>query len=300
MIKKPSDLTEKEYVNPGTRACAGCGLALAYRHALKALGDKTILAIPASCLTVLEGIYPQTAVSLSCINSPFPAAAATASGIKAALKAKGKDDFVVAAFAGDGGTYDIGIQALSGAAERQSDFIYTCYDNEAYMNTGTQRSSATPPGVLTTTTPVLTKLQPKKDFLSIMEAHHLPYIATTSPSYPLDLFNKYKKAREIKGMRFIHIAVPCPPGWGYPTQDTVEIGKLAIICGITVLYEIIDGRLFLTGKSKKIAKSGKLKPIDDYIKAQSRFKSISSEQIKAIQEIVDKRWHDITNRAEAP
>jgi len=201
-------LPEEEYVLPGTRACSGCGLSLAYRHILKALGEKTILTIPASCLTVLHGLYPSTSVRLTNINTAFASTAASATGIVAGLKALGKKDYTVVGIAGDGGTFDIGIQALSAAAERNTDFLYICYDNEGYMNTGTQRSSATPMGAFTTTTPA-TKIEHKKDMLAIMEAHGIPYMASASPAYPLDLYDKVAKARAIPGTRFIQINIPC-------------------------------------------------------------------------------------------
>ena len=203
MTKTVMQLPEEEYVLPGTRACSGCGLSLAYRHILKALGEKTILTIPASCLTVLHGLYPCTSVRLTNINTAFATTAASATGIVAGLKALGKTDYTVVGIAGDGGTFDIGIQALSAAAERNSDFLYICYDNEGYMNTGTQRSSATPMGAFTTTTPA-TKIEHKKDMIAIMEAHGIPYMASASPAYPLDLYDKVAKAKTIHGTRYIH------------------------------------------------------------------------------------------------
>ena len=221
-------LNAKEYILPGTRACQGCGLSLSYRYALKALRENTIVTLPASCICVLQGIYPSTPVMIPCLNNSFASTAASAAGIVAGLQALNRTDTTVMAIAGDGGTFDMGIQALSGAAERGTDFIYVCYDNEGYMNTGTQRSSATPLGAITSTTPVLTKQQHKKDFIKIMEAHDLPYLATTSPSYPIDLYDKFVKAKKIKGTRYIHIYVPCPPGWGYPPKDTIKTGKLAV------------------------------------------------------------------------
>src|SRR5512136_69326 len=178
-------INAKEYILPGSRACQGCGLTLAYRYALKALRENTIITMPASCLCVLHGLYPLTPVTVPALNCTFASTAASASGLVAGLTAMNKSDITVVAFAGDGSTFDMGIQALSCAAERGTDFIYVCYDNEAYMNTGTQRSSATPMGALTTNTPVLTKQQPKKDMLRIMEAHQIPYIATTTPAYPI-------------------------------------------------------------------------------------------------------------------
>ncbi|MBN1383189.1 MAG: pyruvate synthase subunit beta [Deltaproteobacteria bacterium] len=290
-------ISEREYILPGNRACQGCGLSLAYRHALKALGENTILTIPASCLTVLHGLYPITSVEIPCLNCTFASTAASASGLVAGLKALNRNDVTVVAVAGDGGTYDIGIQALSGAAERGTDFIFVCYDNEGYMNTGTQRSSATPPGALTTTTPVLTKQEPKKDMLKIMEAHGLPYIATVCPSYPLDLHEKFTKAKSVQGTRYVQIYAPCPPGWGYLPKDTVKIGRLAVETGIFVLFEIEDGRFRLTGRSRVLAKKGKRVPVSDYLKAQGRFRQISPEQAEKLQRSVDGRWDEYVKRA---
>jgi pyruvate ferredoxin oxidoreductase beta subunit len=201
------------------------------------------------------------------------------------------------AFAGDGGSFDMGIQSLSGAAERGTDFIYVSYDNEGYMNTGTQRSSATPMGALTTTTPVLTKQQHKKDFLKIMEAHDLPYVATTSPSYPIDLYEKFVRAKRIKGTRFIHIHVPCPPGWAYPTKDTVRIGRLAVETGVVVLFEIENGKLCFTGRSRTLAEKGNRLPVVNYIERQGRFKKMSIEQLSQFQRWVDNRWNELLERA---
>jgi len=268
-------INKEEYMLPGNRACQGCGLSLAYRYALKALRENTILTIPASCLTVLHGLYPTTSVTIPCLNCTFASTAASAAGLVAGLAATGRADTTVVAFAGDGGTYDIGIQALSGAAERGTDFIFVCYDNEGYMNTGTQRSSATPMGAITTTTPILTKEQNKKDMLKIMEAHDIAYIATTSPAYPIDLYDKFVKAKRIKGTRYMQIYVPCPPGWGYPPRDTVKIARLAIETGVFVLFEMENGKFRFTGRSKSLAEKGNRLPLINYIERQDRFKKIS-------------------------
>lgn len=288
-----------EYMLPGNRACQGCGLSLAYRYVLKALRENTILTIPASCLTVLHGLYPITSVTIPCINCTFASTAASASGIVAGLNAVNRSDITVVAVAGDGGTYDIGIQALSGAAERGTDFIFVCYDNEGYMNTGTQRSSATPLGALTTTTPVLTKQQHKKDMMKIMEAHDLPYLATTSPSYPIDLYDKFVRAKRIKGTRYLQIAVPCPPGWAYPPKDTVKIGRLAVETGIVVLFEIENGKFRFTGRSKTLAEKGNKLPVINYMERQGRFRKMSIEQLRQTQRWVDVRWSEYLRRAES-
>jgi pyruvate ferredoxin oxidoreductase beta subunit len=292
-------VNEEEYMLPGNRACQGCGLSLAYRYALKALREDTILTIPASCLTVLHGLYPTTSVTIPCLNCTFASTAASAAGLVAGLTATGKTNTTVVAFAGDGGTYDIGIQALSGAAERGTDFIFVCYDNEGYMNTGTQRSSATPMGALTTTTPILTKEQNKKDMLKIMEAHDIAYIATTSPAYPLDLYDKFVKAKRIRGTRYMQIHVPCPPGWGYPPRDTVKIARLAIETGVFVLFEVENGKFRFTGRSKSLAEKGNRLPLINYIERQDRFKKMSVEQLSRFQKFIDNKWHEYIKKAEA-
>jgi pyruvate/2-oxoacid:ferredoxin oxidoreductase beta subunit len=291
------DLPEQEFVMPGTRTCAGCGLPIAYRYILKALGPKTIVTLPACCLTILHGIYPKTPIAINAVNNTFASTAASASGLVAGLKATGQDGYTVLAMAGDGGTFDMGIQALSGAAERETNFIYVCYDNEAYMNTGVQRSSATPTGAFTTTTPIIPKEQPKKDFIQIMEAHHPAYLATTCSSYPGDLYNKFVKAKAITGTRFIHLAIPCPAGWGYPTKDTIKIGRLAVETGVVVLYEVEDGTMRLTGKSLSIARSGRKKPVEEYLKLQSRFKKMPPAQAENFQQQIDTRWEQLLKRA---
>ena len=288
---------EKEYVLPGTRACQGCGLSIAYRFALKALREDTIVTLPACCLCVLHGLYPLTPVLVPTVNNTFASTAASASGIAAGLAAMNRTDTTVVAFAGDGGTFDMGIQALSGAAERGTDFIYVAYDNEGYMNTGTQRSSATPMGALTTTTPVLTKQQHKKDFLKIMEAHQIPYIATTTPAYPIDLYDKFVRAKRIKGTRFIHIHTPCPPGWQYPTKDTIRIGRLAVDTGLCVLFEMENGKFRFTGRSRTLAEKGNKLPVVHYVEKQGRFKKMSIEQLNQLQNWVDDRWEEYKKKA---
>ena len=292
-------LNAKEYILPGTRACQGCGLSLGYRHALKALRENTIVTLPASCLCVLHGIYPSTPVMIPCLNNSFASTAASASGIVAGLQALNKTDTTVMAVAGDGGTFDMGIQALSGAAERGTDFIYLCYDNEGYMNTGTQRSSATPMGAITSTTPILTKQQHKKDFIKIMEAHDLPYLATVSPSYPIDLYEKFVKAKKIKGTRYMHMYVPCPPGWGFATKDTIKMGKLAVETGVVVLFEIENGKFRFTGRSKALAERGNRMPVINYLEKQGRFSKINPEQLNQLQAWVDAKWQEYQRRAES-
>jgi len=293
----PVNLTEKEYLLPGNRVCPGCALSLAYRHILKALDGQVIVTVPASCLTVLHGMYPVTSVTVPCVNTPFASTGASATGLVAGLKALGKKDLTVLAIAGDGGTHDIGIQALSGAAERQSDFIYVCYDNEGYMNTGNQRSGSTPLGAISGTTPILGKQQNQKDMTEIMEAHGIPYVATANASYPLDLYEKVRKAKAIEGTRFIHVFTPCPPGWRFPFSDTIRIGELAVQTGWDVLYEVENGAFRLTSASEPIARKGNLRPVREYLAEQGRFKNITEEQISELQARVNARWQRCLDRA---
>ncbi|TFG09221.1 MAG: pyruvate synthase subunit beta [Promethearchaeota archaeon] len=293
------DVREEEYIYPGTRMCSGCAMALIYRFALKALGPKTLLTVPASCLTVLHGMQGFCTTKVSVLHTPFATTGASASGIVASLEEKGlADEICVVAFAGDGGTADIGLQALSGAAERGTNFIYACYDNEAYMNTGVQRSGATPYGASTATTPG-GKIRPKKNMPKILEAHGISYVATANGSYPLDLYEKFQKAREIKGTRYIHILSPCPPGWGYDPKDTIKLGKLANETGFWPLYEIINGKLIISKPSKKYLDTSKRKPIEEYLMAQKRFKHLSPEDIEEYTEYVNGVWKDLKSRLDS-
>ena len=290
------ELPEEEYIYPGTRACAGCSMALIYRIALKALGPNTIITVPASCLTVLHGMQGFCTTKVSVLHTPFATTGASASGIVASLEDKGLEkDINVVAFAGDGGTVDIGIQSLSGAVERGTNFIFACYDNEAYMNTGVQRSGSTPPGAFSTTTPD-GKTGYKKNMAKILEAHGIPYVATAISSYPLDLYEKFINAKSILGPKYIHILAPCPPGWGYDPSKSIEIGKLAVQTGFWPLYEVIDGKFKLSKDSKKYLEPDKRKPIELYLKAQKRFKSLSEENLKNYKSYINDLWIDIEER----
>jgi pyruvate ferredoxin oxidoreductase beta subunit len=235
-------------------------------------------------------MYPVTSVNVPCVNTPFASTAASATGLVAGLKALGKEGLTVLAIAGDGGTHDMGIQALSGAAERQSDFLYICYDNEGYMNTGNQRSGSTPLGAISGTTPILGKQQIQKDITAIMEAHGIPYVATANASYPLDLYEKVKKAKTIKGTRFIHVFTPCPPGWSFPFSDTIKVGKMAVETGWVILHEIENGIFYPTSASESIARTGDLRPVREYLRGQGRFRNITEGQINELQDWVNARW----------
>src|SRR3990172_5101902 len=219
---------DEEPLAPGHLGCAGCGATLAMRLVLKALGRQTVLVIPACCWSIIDGMSPYSAAGVPVMHTPFASAAAAATGVRTALDIKGDTETTVVAWAGDGGTFDIGIQALSAAAERNENFIYICYDNEAYMNTGVQRSSATPLGAWTTTTPAAhLKEQPKKDLLAIMAAHRIPYAATATVAYPDDLIAKVERAKRIRGTRFIHLLSPRPPGWKIASEQSVHHSRLA-------------------------------------------------------------------------
>ena len=274
------EIPKEEYILRCTSACAGCSASLALRYVLKASGPDIALVVPACCTSVIQGIYPNTAFNVPVYNVAFAAAAACASGMIAGLRNQNKNTKVIV-FAGDGGTVDIGIQAMSGAFERGTDFLYICYDNEAYGNTGMQRSGATPLGAQTTTTPS-GKTEWKKDLDRIIEAHNPPYMATACSSYPKDLFNKVKKALSVRGPKFIHILAPCPPGWRYPAEKSVEVGKLAVKSGVWVLYEREYGKLTINGPSK--AAIMKPFPLQEYIKMQGRFKTADTEQISKMEE----------------
>ncbi len=278
-------LPEEELMSPGHLACQGCGATMAMRYVLKALGPKTIVCIPACCWAVIDGPFPHSSLSVPIFHCAFETAASTAAGVKAGLEITGDTETAVLAWAGDGGTFDIGLQALSGAAERNDDIIYVCYDNEAYMNTGIQRSSATPYGAWTTTTPVKHfKNRPKKDIDAIMAAHRIPYLATASVAFPEDMFKKAKKAREIKGTRFLHIYAPCPSGWKSRPEDTVKLARLAVQTGIFPLYEIEDGeRTTINIKVKE------RKPINEYLRLQGRFRHLKDQDIAAMQAEVDRK-----------
>ena len=283
------NLTEEEFVYPGNRACSGCTLSILYRIGLKALGRDCIFVVPPSCLTVMQGLYPISATQMPVLNGTFASTAAIATGVRAAVKRLGKKTQVVA-WAGDGGTSDIGIQALSGALERNEDIIYICYDNEAYMNTGVQRSGTTPQGGLTTTTPYEGKKENSKNVPDIVAAHNPAYIATCSASYPLDFHDKLLKAKEIRGLKYIHIQTPCPPGWGCEERMTVKIGKMAIECGLFDLYEIEGDQKKLSEPTAKLLRKEKLRPVQDYLNMQTRFRAISGEQIVAMQQRIDLKW----------
>jgi pyruvate/2-oxoacid:ferredoxin oxidoreductase beta subunit len=249
------------------------------------LGKNTIVVIPACCWSIIDGPFPLHCLKVPVYHTAFETAAVVASGIRAALEIKGKTDIEVLAFAGDGGTLDIGIQALSAACERNDKIIYACYDNEAYMNTGIQRSSATPYGAWTTTTPgEHFKKERKKNISEIIAAHRIPYVATASIGFPDDLIGKFKKAKEKKGTSFIHIFAPCPTGWRMAPELMVTISQLAVDCKVFPLYEVEDGiKYTINYKPKDI-------PVKEYLRLQGRFSHLTEKEIEFIQREVDFNW----------
>ncbi|NIM92077.1 MAG: 3-methyl-2-oxobutanoate dehydrogenase subunit beta [Candidatus Aminicenantes bacterium] len=285
-------LPEQELMNSGHMACQGCGATLAMRYALKALGPKTALCIPACCWSVIDGPFPHTSLEVPIFHCAFETAASSAAGLKAGLEMVGDTETTVVAWAGDGGTFDIGIQALSGTAERNDDILYICYDNEAYMNTGIQRSSATPYGAWTTTTPVKHfKDRPKKDMVAIMAAHHIPYVATASIGYPEDLVKKVKKAKEIRGTKFLHIYAPCPTGWKCRPEDTIKLSRMVVQNAVFPLYEIEDSDKYTLNIKPSVKK-----PIDEYLQIQGRFRHLTDEEVNFMQEEVDRKWEKLLSR----
>jgi len=277
-----------ELMRSGHSACPGCAPALAMRLMLKGLGPRTVVSIPACCWTVIDTPYPTTALGVALLDNPIESTGASISGLRAAADALGIQDVNIVGFAGDGGTADIGLQALSGMLERRTNAIYAMYDNEAYMNTGVQRSGATPLGAWTTTTPVggtaRGKGEPKKDVMAIVLAHHPVYAATVNPSFPEDFVRKVEKARDLRGPRFFHIFAPCPPGWKYPSDQTIEIGKRATDCGVFPLYEVEEGHYRVTRKG------GSLKPVKEYLEAQGRFSHLTAEDMAHVQAEVTANW----------
>ncbi|MBN1780658.1 3-methyl-2-oxobutanoate dehydrogenase subunit beta [bacterium] len=287
-------LPETEIMSPGHLACQGCGASMAMRYALKALGPDTVTAIPACCWAVIDGPFPYSAAGIPVYHCAFETAASTAGGISYALKALKKENVTALAWAGDGGTFDIGLQALSGAAERGDNIIYIVYDNEAYMNTGIQRSSATPHGAWTTTTPVKHfKKGNKKNIMEIMVAHHIPYCATANIAYPEDIIKKLIKAKSIKGCKFIHLYAPCPTGWKHPPSTTVKVARLATQTNVFPIYEVEDGIYKI---NKKIANPV---PVEVYLKEQGRFRHLSAAEVQLIQKQVDSAWEKLVKLEQA-
>lgn len=302
-IFAPKLLNKEEFFSCGHRACQGCGEALAIRLMCKALGKDTVIVNATGCMEVISTLYPTTAWRLPWLHVAFPNAAAVASGVEAALKAlrrKGRiadRDVKTTAIGGDGGTVDIGFQALSGAMERGHNILYICFDNEAYMNTGIQRSSATPFGASTTTAPSgkasIGNKTWKKNVPEIMVSHNVPYVATACHSYPLDFMNKVKKARGVQGPAYIHCLSVCPTGWRSKSEEIIKLGRLAVETGVFPLYEVENGKYRLTVELPE-----RLRPVEDYLKLQGRFRHLKKEDVAFFQERVNLEFNKLMNKVE--
>ena len=278
-------------LRPGHAACAGCGLSVAMKLVLQAMGPRTITVIVPSCEGSIGGVYPNTSYGVPTFHSAFEIAAPTAAGIANALKIQGKDDIQVLAFAGDGGTFDIGLQSLSGVAKNNDDIIYVCLDNEGYMNTGIQVSSSTPSFAWTGTTP---KGNPrrKKNIMEIMAAHYNPYSATATIGFPRDLQKKITQAKGIRGTKFIHLLSPCPTGWRMASDISPEVSILAVETNIFPLYEIEDGvRYTINHEPRRL-------PVEEYLSKQGRFRHVKEAEIKRIQKDADDEWNKLKWRAD--
>ena len=277
--------TQPDLIHPGHVACPGCGAAIAMKFALRVMGPKTMVVIPACCWGVIAGPYPQSSLKVPVLQTAFATAGAAAGGLRAALDKRGDAETVVMAWAGDGGTFDIGLQSLSGAVERNEDILYVCYDNEAYMNTGVQRSSSTPYGTRTTTTPGSGwKRSRKKNIVEILAAHRIPYAATASIAFPEDMMRKFEKARQMKhGSRFLHVYATCPTGWGIASDKSIHIARLAVQCNMFPLYEVEDGRAYTLNYQGN-------ETVGAYLKAQRRFRHLNEDDIGHIQAMVDGDW----------
>ncbi len=286
------DVLDQELMCSGHVGCPGCGATIAMRFFLKALGEKTIIVLPACCWSVIAGPYPQSTLKIPVIHTAFETGGATASGVRAALDMLGDTDTTVVTWAGDGGTFDIGFQALSGAVERNEDFIYVCYDNEAYMNTGIQRSSSTPYGAWTTTTPGTDwKRLRKKNIVEVLVAHRIPYAATASIAFPEDLVRKARKAKSVKGSRFLHVYASCPTGWRIPSELSVKIARMAVQTNIFPLYEVENGvRYTINYKPREYL-------VREYFKLQGRFRHLTDQDLEAIQEMVNEDWQLLLRKA---
>ncbi|MFP4167828.1 MAG: pyruvate synthase subunit PorB [Desulfonatronovibrionaceae bacterium] len=294
-------IPQESMITSGHRACQGCGEILAMGMVTKAAGPNTIVANATGCMEIVTSPFPQTAWKIPWIHVAFENAAAVASGIEAAVQTLYKKGRLltkkpnIIAFAGDGGTADIGLQSLSGALERGHNLLYVCLDNEAYMNTGIQRSSSTPYGAMTTTSPPgkSSKGQRtwKKNVAMIAAAHEIPYVATASPAYYLDLMNKVRKGLAVDGPAYMQIFSPCPTGWRSKPNESITLAKLAVQTGVFPLYEVVDGEFNITKKIKE------LKPVKEYFQKQRRFRHLTDEDVDFIQSRLHKEYERLKRLA---
>ena len=286
------DLKQDAMLCSGHAACPGCIDALSARHILATMGPDTMAVIPPSCMAIIAGPQPMSSLRIPVYQPTLESSAAAASGLRRALDALGKRDTQVLVLAGDGGTYDIGFQCLSSAAERNEDFLYVCLDNEGYMNTGAQKSSSTPHFARTGSTPA-GKTSRKKNLPEIMAAHGVPYVATASASHLDDLVRKIGKAKTIRGTRFITVLIPCLDGWGLPDDAGLTAARYAVECGAFPLYEIEDGaRYTLNVKAKP-------RPVSDYLALQRRYRGLADADVATLQAEIDGAWAKLVERAAA-
>lgn len=275
----------------GHASCPGCAVALSVRLVLRELPQDSVLVVPPSCIAVMMGPLPLASTTLPVFQTAFETTAAAAAGLSRAFRARGEDVTVVG-LAGDGGTYDIGLQALSGAAERNEDLLYICFDNEAYQNTGNQKSGATPLGVRTTSTP-RGKPTAKKDIIGILAAHRIPYAATVSPAHRDDFVAKLRRALACRGTRFLHVTCPCIPGWGIAADASLHVLRLAVDARVAPLYEVEDGERY------RITHWPGDLPVEEYLVAQGRYGHVDVAHAAVIQADVDARWQALVDRMRA-
>jgi len=288
-MKSPA-IKDQQLFYSGHAACPGCVLALSLRHILNTLGPKTMAVAAPSCAALICGAQPCSSMKIPVYQTTLESSAAAASGLRRALDTQGKQDTTVIVIAGDGGTYDIGFQALSSAVERNEDMIYFCFDNEGYMNTGGQKSSATPLYASTGSTPA-GKLSKKKNLTEIMAAHEIPYAATATSAHLADLVRKVEKAKGIRGTRIITVLIPCLPGWGLPDDAAIATARLAVDTGVFPLYEVEDGQRYTLNQTTKT------RPVKDYLMTQKRYRHLSAEDLDEIQLMVDRNWARLAERS---
>jgi pyruvate ferredoxin oxidoreductase beta subunit/2-oxoisovalerate ferredoxin oxidoreductase beta subunit len=286
------DLAEDAVLCSGHAACPGCIDALSARHVLATIGRDAAAVIPPSCMAIIAGAQPLSAMRIPVYQPSLESSAAAASGLRRALDASGRKDTHVVVLAGDGGTYDIGLQCLSSAAERNENILYVCFDNEGYMNTGAQKSSSTPHFARTGSTPA-GKSSRKKNLIEIMAAHDIPYAATATAGFLPDLVRKVEKAKALRGMRLLVVLVPCLDGWGVPEDQGIAVARLAVESGVFPLYEVEDGCRYTLNDPQKT------RPVRDYLSAQRRYQNLPEHEIESLQQEIDGGWARLQRRAQA-